>query len=103
MSLALTDYKYHKIVQVMTYVLLYTQVRDFDVEKRELQVGMYSFKNLKSGFLAMNFSDSRQKDFEVTKEHIELFQATFLNLIDNILDEKLPFVQNLENPFQIEA
>ena len=104
LSLAITDFKYHKIVQVMMYVLLYTQVQNFDLETNELQTGIYSFKNFKQGFLSMNFSSNNfGKDYRVTKAHLEEFKQSLFALIDEILDNKLTFVENLENPYKQEA
>ena len=104
LSLATTDFKYHKIVQVMTYVLLYTQVQNFDLETNELQTGIYSFKNFKQGFLSMNFSSNNfGKDYRVTTAYLEEFKQSLFALIDEILDNKLTFVENLENPFKLEA
>ncbi|ANW97094.1 hypothetical protein AXE80_12715 [Wenyingzhuangia fucanilytica] len=104
LSLATTDFKYHKIVQVMTYVLLYTEDKGFDMDKYELQTGIYSFKNFKEGFLGMNFSsNSRVKDYRVTKSYLEDFKQSLFALIDEILDNKLTFVENLDNPYKQEA
>lgn len=102
LSLAVSDYKYHKIVQVMTYVLLYTEVQNFDIERQQLQTGIYSFKNFKPGFLAMNFSKNYKKDHQVTKEILDEFRDSLLSLIDKILDNKLTFVENKDKQFKKE-
>ncbi|MGY5355145.1 PD-(D/E)XK nuclease family protein [Wenyingzhuangia sp. IMCC45467] len=104
LTLVTTDAKYNKIVQVMTYVLLYTSKHQFDLDKQELQTGIYSFKNFKEGFLGMNFStNSRVKDYRVTKASLEEFKQSLLALIDEILDNKTTFVENLDNPYKLEA
>ncbi len=104
LSIATSDYKFHKIVQVMTYVLLYTEVQKFDIEKYTLETGIYSFKNFKPGFLAMNFSSNNyKKDHTISKDNLEQFKQSLCNLIDEILDNKLTFVENLENPYKLEA
>ncbi|MGY5352022.1 PD-(D/E)XK nuclease family protein [Wenyingzhuangia sp. IMCC45533] len=104
LSMATTDYKYHKIVQVMTYVLLYTETEKFDVGRNELQTGIYSFKNFKPGFLAMNQSkSSRQQNYNITADNVEAFKNSLYGLIDEILDNNRTFVENLENPYKIEA
>ncbi len=102
-ALATTDFKYHKIVQVMTYVLLYTQKHQFDLDKNTLQTGIYSFKNFKEGFLAMNFSANRNKELHVSKNNLEIFTESLYTLVDEILDNKLTFVENLDNPFKKEV
>ncbi len=104
LSVATLDYKYHKIVQVMTYVLLYTETENFEVSKHPLQTGIYSFKNFKSGFLAMNLAKSSyQKKYQITEESIATFKQSLCNLIDEILDNKRTFIENLENPYKLEA
>ncbi|MDO6801203.1 PD-(D/E)XK nuclease family protein [Wenyingzhuangia sp. 1_MG-2023] len=102
-SLATSDYKYHKIVQVMTYMLLYSTTQNLEVDKMELQAGIYSFKNLKAGFLAMNFSETYKKEHSITKAHIESFKMSLLTMIDEILDNKLTFVENIDRKFKKEA
>lgn len=104
LTLATSDFKYQKIVQVMTYVLLYTNTQKFDLDTQELQTGIYSFKNFKQGFLCMNFSSNpRGKDYRVTKEYLEDFKQSLFGLIDEVLDNKTTFVENLDNPYKLEA
>lgn len=103
LTIATSDYKYHKIVQVMTYVLMYTDTHKFDLDKEKLETGIYSFKNFKEGFLSMNFSASRKKEHRVTNECLEDFKTSLFNLMDEILDDKTTFVQNIDNPFKLEA
>lgn len=103
LSLATTDYKFHKILQVMTYVLLYSEVNSFDVDKNVLETGIYSFKNLKSGFLAMNFSEnSRKKECSVTTEYLASFKDALFVLIDEILDENIAFIENVDKKYKKE-
>ncbi|NIJ43721.1 hypothetical protein FHR24_000160 [Wenyingzhuangia heitensis] len=103
-SLATTDYKYHKILQVMTYVLLYTETENFDLERNLLQTGIYSFKNFKSGFLAMNFAENKyKKEEKVSKEHLQDFKQSLFALIDEILDSKRNFLENLDKKFKKEV
>ena len=87
----------------MTYVLLYTKVQNFDVEKYALQTGIYSFKNFKAGFLAMNFSEKYTKEYNVSKEHLEVFEESLLTLIDEMLDDDSNFVENLDKKYKKEA
>lgn len=103
-SLAISDFKYHKIVQVLIYVLMYASNEKIDLEKRKLQTGIYSFKNLKAGFLAMNFADNAfKKEYQVTDESLTLFKESLLHLIDDILDSNLNFVENTDRKYKKEA
>ncbi|WP_010134228.1 PD-(D/E)XK nuclease family protein [Ochrovirga pacifica] len=103
-SLATSDYKYHKILQVLFYVIIYAFEEQIDWTKCNLQTGIYSFKNLKSGFLAMNFSENNyKKEYKVTEENLNLFKDSLLQLIDEILDNKLNFVENTDRNFKKEA
>jgi len=103
LSLAVSDFKYHKIIQVMTYVLLYTKVHNFDIEKYALQTGIYSFKNFKAGFLAMNFSETRAKEYCVQKPNLDCFEDCLLTLIDEIFDKDISFIENLDKKYKKEA
>ncbi len=92
------DYKYTKAMQVMLYSYLYTSKVDKSITP--LQSGVISFKNLNSGFLKMNFSDKyRGRDFEVTEERMQDFMLEIKNLILEILDAKIPFIENQNLPF----
>lgn len=104
LTLSTSDYKYHKIIQVMMYVLLYTEDQHFDLDQFELQTGIYSFRNFKEGFLGMNFATNRQKkDQRVTREHLDAFRQTLFRLIDEILDDKFNFIEKLDAPYKKEA
>jgi len=86
------DYKYSKALQVLLYAYLYIQNTSFDYTK-ELQAGIYSFKNLKANFMPINFADGRKKDYSVTPEHIELFLENIQSLLLEIFDENIPFTE----------
>ncbi|NJB82028.1 PD-(D/E)XK nuclease family protein [Wenyingzhuangia aestuarii] len=104
LSLVTSDYKYHKILQVMTYVLLYSEEHKFNLDERVLETGIYSFKNFKAGFLAMNFSENpRNKEYTVTTAHLESFKQALFALIDEILDNKRTFVENLDKKYKKEV
>ena len=48
----------------------------------------------------MNFSDKyRGTDYDVSEEHIKDFMLEINNLISEILDSKIPFVENINLPF----
>ena len=91
------DYKYTKAIQVMLYSYLY-----MDSSKSgnpQVQSGIISFKNLNAGFLKMNFSENRAPDNIVTTERLNDFMSEIKNLILEILNPDIPFIQNKNLPF----
>ena len=92
------DYKYTKAMQVMLYSYMFTKTTN--ITFTELQSGIISFKNLKEGFLKMNFTEQyRGKDYQVTEERIANFMEEIKRLIIEILNPEIPFKQNKNLPF----
>ncbi len=92
------DYKYTKAMQVMLYSYLYTTKINRQISP--LQSGVISFKNLNSGFIKMNFSEMpRGIDYEVSEERIQNFMVEIKNLIYEILEPTIPFIENRNLPF----
>jgi len=97
-SLILENYKYTKAMQVMLYSYMFSATSNIPIN--ELQSGIVSFKNLKEGFIKMNFTEQfRGKDYRVTKERIADFMEEINNLIIEILNPEIPFEQNENLPF----
>ncbi|WP_425657026.1 PD-(D/E)XK nuclease family protein [Tenacibaculum ascidiaceicola] len=93
------DLKYHKAIQVMLYAFLYTQYTQFNFEK-PLEAGIISFKNLKSGFLQMNFSSNyRKPDNAITEEKLEEFMTEVKNLLTELYDPAVNFVEPTDLPY----
>lgn len=96
---AIRDLKYHKAIQVMLYAFLYTQHTQFNFEK-PLEAGIISFKNLKSGFLQMNFSSNyRKPDNAITEEKLEEFMAEIKNLLTELYDPTINFIEPTDLPY----
>ncbi|UMB52976.1 PD-(D/E)XK nuclease family protein [Lutibacter sp. A64] len=92
------DYKYTKAMQVMLYSYMYTS--NLQTNLAELESGIISFKNLNAGFLKMNFSEkSRGADTLVSEERIQEFMDETKNIIREILNSEIPFIQNQDLPF----
>ena len=53
-SLITSEYKYSKSFQVLLYALIYTKMNAIDFNSTTIETGVYSFKNLKSGFIKFN-------------------------------------------------
>jgi len=87
------DYdNYSKSVQVLTYASLIALEKGI---KFPAEAGIVSFKNLKSGFLKFQKKEAgtRQKDSLITEETLELFQNELKNLIMEICDPEIPFIE----------
>jgi ATP-dependent helicase/nuclease subunit B len=91
------DYKYTKAIQVMLYSYLY--LGSSKNVNPQVQSGIISFKNLNAGFLRMNFSKNRTPDNIVTEERLYDFMSEIKNLILEILNPDIPFIQNKNLPF----
>ncbi|MFD0993921.1 PD-(D/E)XK nuclease family protein [Tenacibaculum geojense] len=90
------DYKFSKAIQVLLYAYMYNQTHN---NSQDIQAGIYSFKNLNSGFLSMNFSASRTKDLAVTPEKLATFLEEIKVLIQEIYNVNIPFKEPQELAF----
>lgn len=91
------DYKYTKALQVMLYAFLYSQ-KNPEVLKKEICAGIVSFRNLKSGFIPMNFAPERKKDFHLTEERLQAFVVFIKELLKELFDEQTPFLETKKQP-----
>ena len=79
-----------KAIQVLLYSYLYTQSKKFDFTKT-LQAGIYSFKNLNNGFLAINFSSNyRTPDYSITEANLEEFLTEIKSYLLEIFNINIP-------------
>ncbi len=93
------ELKYHKAIQVMLYAFLYTQNTQFDFS-RNLEAGIISFKNLKSGFLKMNFSSNyRTPDNQIAEEKLEEFMNEVKELLIELYNPEIDFVEPADLPY----
>jgi hypothetical protein len=92
----LEDYKYSKAIQVLLYTYLYIDNKKFPFDT-SITAGIFSFKNLKSGFLEVNFSEKRGiKDIEITPERLDDFMQKIEQLLLKIYDPKNSFKEPVE-------
>lgn len=97
-SLILEDYKYTKAMQVMLYSYMYAATST--ASNAVIQSGIISFKNLKEGFLKMNFTEEfRGKDYEVSEQRLNDFMTVINELVTEIMNPEIPFKQNENLPF----
>ena len=95
----INDFKYTKAIQVLLYSFLYTKNKKFNFNK-PIEAGIYSFKNLKNGFLKLNFSSNyRTPDNLVTEEKIEEFMSQLKELIKEIYNKEKSFLEPNDLPF----
>ena len=93
------DLKYHKAIQVLLYAFLYTKNKNYNFEK-PLEAGIFSFKNLKSGFLSMNFSPSNKNPKNnISEEKLEEFMVAFKNLLAEIYNREVSFLEPADLPY----
>lgn len=84
----LSNEKKDKIIQLLSYAFMYsTHAGDMPVE-----TGIISFKNLKSGFLPFVFIEDKEKIQQITPEILENFREETVQLLLEILDQNIPFV-----------
>ena len=90
-----SDYdRYSKPFQILTYAVM---MNDKDPLPQVSEAGVISFKNLKEGFLKFCKKDKKgygaKKDTDVTAETLEEFKIQLKNLILEICDPEIPFVE----------
>ena len=82
-----TDIKNDKIIQILAYAFMY----ELHSKGQEMEAGIISFKNLKSGFLPFNFKEDKDIvdviSFEIMQQYIE----EMVVLVNEILDVNVPF------------
>jgi len=99
LSLLKTDYKYAKPLQVLMYSFLHLKGKNIK-DVGEMHAGIYSFKNLNSGFLPMNFTAARgKKESSINEDKIEEFSTVFAEIMTEIFDIDTPFLEKTDLPF----
>ena len=89
----LREKQQHKAIQVLIYAYLYSKEEKFDFSKN-LRAGIFSFKNLNSGFLAINFSSNyRKPETTITEEKLEEFMEELKVYIKEIYDPEVGFIE----------
>jgi hypothetical protein len=87
----LREKEQYKAIQVLLYAYLYTKSKKYHC-KQPLKAGMYSFKNLHSGFLAVDFSSNYRKPMvEITSEKLEEFIDEIKNYLKEIYSLEADF------------
>lgn len=86
-----SEIKNDKIIQVLAYAFMYAP----NLQGQEMEVGILSFKNLKSGFLPFNFKEDKTEisvvDDTISGNYIE----QLVLLLNEILDKEIPFQEKI--------
>ncbi|MDZ7612614.1 MAG: PD-(D/E)XK nuclease family protein [Flavobacteriaceae bacterium] len=82
------DEKNSKSLQVLFYAYLYKQTINHDTE---ISSGIYSFKNLKQGFLQFNGTAISGEDLQSFVTQLDLLILTIFNKTENFLEKEVDY------------
>jgi hypothetical protein len=85
------DIKNDKIIQVLAYAFMYETL----AESKPIEVGIISFKNLKSGFLPFNFKEDRDSEMIIDEIIMANYKVQIVTLLQEILDKNIPFQEKV--------
>jgi len=85
------ELKNDKIIQVLAYAFMFeTEMKDIPIE-----VGIISFKNLKSGFLPFGFKEDKELTITITPEILNNYLEQIALLLNEIFDIDIPFEEKI--------
>lgn len=85
------EIKNEKIIQLLCYAFMYEE----DAGGLEIEAGIISFKNMKAGFMPFGFKLGKEVSTIITPEILGDFKTQLIDLINEILDVKLPFEEKV--------
>ena len=85
------ELKNDKIIQVLAYAFMFEP----HAKGQEMEAGIISFKNLKSGFLPFNFKQDKDVTEVITSEIMNEYLEQIVILLEEILDEAIPFEEKV--------
>ena len=86
---SLSDEKYSKAIQVLLYAFMYFKNNP---GATNIESGIISFKNLKSGFMKVDFG---KNDYDITADKIDEFMDVMKEIIKEIFDDSIPFTEKI--------
>ncbi|MFL9845396.1 PD-(D/E)XK nuclease family protein [Flavobacterium rhizosphaerae] len=90
------DIKFDKIIQLLTYVFMYEP----EANGKEIEAGIISFKNMKSGFMGFTFKDMIDKSVPITEvisaDVMQEYLSQLVQLINEILNPEQDFTEKLD-------
>lgn len=88
----LTDeIKNDKIIQVLAYAFMFEP----NAKGQEMEAGIISFKNLKSGFLPFNFKPDKESIQVISPEILDEYLEQMVVLLEEILDVNVAFQEKI--------
>jgi hypothetical protein len=66
-----------------------------EAKGKEIEAGIISFKNLKSGFLPFTFEENKVKTTAITEAIMENYLAQIVVLLQEILNVVIPFEEKI--------
>ncbi|AWK03327.1 PD-(D/E)XK nuclease family protein [Flavobacterium crocinum] len=85
------ELKNDKIIQVLAYAFMFEK----EAGNLPIEVGIISFKNLKSGFLPFGYKEEKELNAVVTSEILNSYLDEIANLLSEILDVNIPFEEKI--------
>jgi hypothetical protein len=85
------DIKNDKIIQVLAYAYMYEE----KAKEYEMEAGIISFKNLKSGFLPFTFKQDKEVVAVISPEIMKSYLEEMVILLNEILDVAVAFEEKL--------
>lgn len=88
----ITDYEFSKAFQLLCYSLMYIEKS----QPNEIEAGILSFKNLKSGILKFGTKEkkgSRTIDSKITQNTLDEFKSRLTSLLEEIYNPRIPITE----------
>ena len=85
------DIKNDKIIQVLAYAFMYEK----EANGKQIEAGIISFKNLKSGFLPFNFKEGKEENTVIDEDTLNNYLEQMVLLLNEILDMNIPFEEKI--------
>jgi hypothetical protein len=85
------DISNDKIIQVLAYAFMFEK---FALDQ-QMEAGIISFKNLKSGFMPFTFKLGKDINTTINKETLKDYLEQIVVLLREILDENIPFEEKV--------
>ena len=85
------DIKNDKIIQILAYAYMYEN----EAKGKQIEAGIISFKNLKSGFLPFNFKEGKEENTVIEDDTLNNYLEQIVLLLNEILDMNIPFEEKI--------
>lgn len=85
------ELKNDKIIQVLAYAFMFEE----KAGNTPVEVGIISFKNLKSGFLPFGFKEEKDLESTVTNQILKNYLEEIVVLLKEIFDVNIPFEEKI--------